>query len=371
MISVPIYLDYNATAPVSSTVREAIGQALDRFGNPSSPHRPGRAARALVEDAREAVATAVNASPAGVVFTSGGTEANALALRGVARAAGCVTVLANAVEHASVLAHVAPADLIGVDGQGRLDVKALDEALAGRPAPALIAVMAANNETGVIQPIGDVIAIARRHGALVHCDAVQALGKMPLDFTALGVDSMAISAHKIGGLKGTGALILRPGFEPAAEAIGGGQERRRRAGTENTIGIAAFGAAAAQCGALREAMPRVAALRDRLETELSAVSGVEIFGAGTERLGNTLCLARHDITAERQLIALDLAGIAVSAGAACSSGKVAVSHVLQAMGVPADLARCAIRISLGWETTAAEIERISSVWTTLASAAAA
>jgi cysteine desulfurase len=345
-----------------------IATALPRFGNPSSVHAAGRAARALIEDAREAVAAAIQASPAQIVFTSGGTEANALALRGLAGAGRAV--LASTVEHPSVLAHVAETDLIPVDRSGVIDRDALERRLADGP-PALVAVMLANNETGVVQPVAEVVAIARRHGALVHCDAVQALGKMPLDFGALGVDSLSLSAHKIGGLKGVGALVLAPGVAPAAQMLGGGQERRRRAGTENTVGIAAFGAAAEEVPDLLHAMPRVRALRDGMEARLRAAAGAAIPGAGAERLGNTTCVALAGAASETQVIALDLAGIAVSAGAACSSGKVAASHVLAAMGEPPEIANCAVRVSLGWDTTPMEIDRFLTAWSAMAARALA
>ena len=354
----PIYLDYNATAPLRPAVRARVAEALDRFGNPSSIHRAGRSARALIEDARERVAAVVNTAPAQVVFTSGGTEANGLALRGLAHR----TVIACGIVHVSVLAHVSDANRIAATPDGRIDLAALEAKLSVTPG-ALVAIMLANNETGAIQPVAEVVALARRFGAKVHCDAVQALGKMPIDLTALGVDSLSLSAHKIGGLKGAGALVLAPGVEPAADMIGGGQERRRRAGTENTVGIAAFGAAAEDVPALVQAMPQVTALRDRLE---AALDGVATFGATGPRLGNTACFALAGHSSESQLIALDLAGIAVSAGSACSSGKVAASHVLLAMGVSPDLANCALRVSLGWETTAAEIDAFLAAWRALA-----
>ncbi|TAL00881.1 MAG: cysteine desulfurase [Rhodospirillaceae bacterium] len=355
-----VYLDTNATAPVRPSARAAIAQAMDRYGNPSSVHRSGRDARALVEDAREALAVAVGANPAQVIFTSGATEANALALHGLA---GIRSILASAVEHPSVLAHVTAEDHVPVDAAGVINLAALDAALAVRPGPVLLAVMAANNETGVIQPLAEVVAIARRHGALVHCDAVQALGKMPLDMAVLGVDSMALSGHKIGAAKGIGALVLRPGLEAAAQSVGGGQERRRRAGTENTLGIAAFGAVLREIADIVAMAPRIAALRDHLERDLrTRVPALQLFGADGPRLPNTLCMALPGVSSETQIMALDLAHIAVSAGAACSSGKISPSHVLLAMGVAPDLAGCAIRVSLGWDTTAEELDRFKAVF---------
>jgi len=362
-----IYLDANATMPLRPSARTALLQALDRYGNPSSVHRAGRDARSLVEDAREAVAASVGAAAPQVIFTSGATEANALALRGMAAAMGGRTILATAVEHPSVLAHVEPDNVLPVDGQGVIDLVALEAALAARPGPAVVAVMAANNETGVLQPISEVVAVCRRHGALIHCDAVQALGKIPLDMKALEVDSLALSGHKIGAVKGVGALVLRPGLEVTAQSVGGGQERRRRAGTENTPGIAAFAGVVGEISDLLAAGPRVAALRDTLERNLqSRVPGLQVFGAERPRLPNTLCIGLAGVSSETQIIALDLANIAVSAGSACSSGKVAASHVLLAMGVPPELAGCALRISLTWDTTASELERFQAAFEALA-----
>jgi cysteine desulfurase len=360
-----VYLDYNATAPIRPAVRAAVLDALETYGNPSSVHRLGRKARALIEDARERLAALLQSEPGRIVFTSGGTEANALALRGVAAATGTQRILASAVEHPSVLAHVPESNRVSVDTNGVIDLVALERMLAAARDPALVAVMAANNETGVIQPISDVIAIARRHGARVHCDAVQAFGKIALD-EARGADSLSLSAHKIGGPKGTGALILAKDLEPVADQIGGGQERRRRAGTENVTGIAGFGAALTDVPALVAQSPRIAALRDGMEKSLrTAVCDIAIHGAGAPRLPNTSSLGLAGVSSETQLIGLDLAGVAVSAGAACSSGKVAASHVLLAMGVPEPAASCAIRVSLGWETSADDIARFEAAWRTL------
>jgi cysteine desulfurase len=357
------YLDYNATTPLTPSVHTAVMAALVRFGNPSSVHRAGRDARAMVEDTRETLATVVGCAPSQVIFTSGGTEANVLALRGIAAARGIFTLIGSTIEHPSIFALLAPQNCVPVDRNGVIDLAALDRMLAERPKPALVALMAANNETGVIQPVAEAVAIARRHGALVHCDAVQALGKVPVDFPALGVDSLSISAHKIGGLKGAGALILAAGIEPAADFVGGGQERRRRGGTENTVGVAAFGAALRDVPGRLAAAPRITALRDDLEARLRrAVPEIEIHGAAASRLGNTSCLGLAGLASNTQVIALDLAGIAVSAGAACSSGKVAASHVLLEMGVAEASAGCAIRVSLGPDTTAEDAARFEAAW---------
>ena len=366
------YLDYNATTPVLAEAADAVNAAMQRFGNPSSVHAAGRSARAAVEDAREAVAAMVNGTAQQVVFTSGGTEANALALRGLASAAGCMGVIASTVEHPSVLAHVGADALVAVDHDGLVDLKTLEDMLKARPAPVLIALMFANNETGVLQPVTAVVELARKYGALVHCDAVQVPGKMPLDMQALGVDSVSLSAHKCGGLKGTGAAVLRKGVDLAADILGGGQERRRRAGTENVPGIVAFGAAARVHTRLLNDAGRISQLRDALEAgALSMAPQAQIYGKGKPRLGNTSCIALPGISSETQLMRLDLAGVAVSAGSACSSGKIAASHVLLAMGVPAEAAKSAIRVSFGWENTENDVTRFLEAWRPLAVGAAA
>jgi cysteine desulfurase len=320
--------------------------ALDLAGNPSSVHGAGRAARALIEDAREAVASLIGAGADQIVFTSGGSEANALALsRGDRR------VLASAIEHDSVLAHAGP-ERIAVTSEGVVDFDDLEAKLAGG-SPALVSVMLANNETGVIQPLADVIRIARAHGALVHTDAAQAAGRMPVDFLGLGADLMTVSAHKIGGPQGVGALVVGERASVAPIVKGGGQERGRRAGTENVAGIAGFGAAAT--AAMVTDWRTVTQLRCELEQRVIGL-GAEIFADEATRLPNTTNLRLPGVAAETLVIALDLEGVAVSAGAACSSGKVRPSPVLAAMGVADEVAREAIRTSLGWTTTAEEID---------------
>lgn len=356
-MSVPafVYLDHNATSPLRPEAFDAMAEALRAGGNPSSVHRVGRAARARIEAARRQVAALVGALPAEVTFTSGGTEANNLALSGSGRR----RMLVSAVEHDSVLRAATNTELIAVDRNGIVDLTVLDRMLRSSREPALVSVMFANNETGVLQPIGDVVRLASKAGALVHCDAVQGAGKVPLDLHALGVDYLSLSAHKLGGPTGVGALVVRSGAPLIAALLGGGQELNRRAGTENVAGIAGFGAAAAAAGKGLD----VAGLRERLErTLLDAAPQACVFGAGVPRLPNTTCISMPGVKAETQVMALDLAGVCVSAGAACSSGKVTRSPVLLAMGIEAAVADTALRISLGWNTQPGDIERLIEAW---------
>ena len=351
------YLDYNATAPLRPEAREAMLVALSETGNPSSVHGFGRRARRMIEEAREAVAALVSARPEQLVFTSGGTEANNMALRGFGR-----RVLASAGEHDSIL-RVGDLEHIPLNAEGVVDLARLDALLKAGGPPALVALMLANNEIGVIQPVAEAARLAHEHGALLHCDAVQAAGKIPINWSDLGVDSMSLSAHKFGGPQGIGALVLAEGLEPKPWLAGGGQERRRRAGTENVAAIAGFGAAAR--AVLRDLgrMPVIAKLRDDLETSLRALApDIAIHGAGAARLPNTSCFSVPGLSAETLVMALDLAGVAVSAGSACSSGKVAASHVLSAMGLDEAAAGEAIRVSLGWASTAEDTARFLEAW---------
>jgi len=346
------YLDYNATAPLRDAVFAAMAEVMRQPGNPSSVHRSGRQARRHVEEARDIVAAAVGAAPAGVIFTSGGTEANNLALSAFPGR----RVLASAVEHPSILKGKID-DVVPVDRHGVIDLVALDERLSADKTPALLALMLANNETGVVQPVAEAAALAHRYGALVHGDAIQALGKRPVDIAALGLDSLSLSAHKIGGPQGVGALVLADtDADLVPLLVGGGQERRHRAGTENVAGITGFGAAVADLGDIEAEAARLAALRERIErAALDNLPGVTLFGRKVARLPNTSCLALPKVPAQTLLMALDLAGFAVSAGSACSSGKLAPSSVLLAMGETA-LAGSAIRISLGWATEDQDID---------------
>lgn len=363
------YLDHNATAPLRPEARAAMLEALDLVGNPSSVHAEGRRARAVVETARERVADLAGVEPAQVVFLSGATEANCCVLR-----AGWDAILVAGIEHASVLepARASCGEVLDIatDGEGRADLSAIGAGLAraaDREGRALLVLQTANNETGVIQPVADAAELAREHGALIHTDAVQTAGRLPLSFEHLGVDSLSLSAHKLGGPKGVGALILRDGLDIAPLVAGGGQERRRRAGTENVPGIAGFGAAAVAAKRDLADMARLAALRDRLEHDALAMApGAVIIGVRAQRLPNTTCLALPGMAAETLVIRLDLAGIAVSAGAACSSGKVGASSVLAAMGLSGDLARSAIRVSLGWTTTDRDVDAFLTAWSAIA-----
>lgn len=361
MTAAPIYLDYNATTPAKPAVLRAVVAAMEQGGNPSSAHGLGRKARRIVEDARAAVADMVGALPESVIFVGGGTEANHLALLGAGRS----RLLTSAIEHDSVLQAAPRAARVPVDREGVIDLEALDRVLAESDEPALLSVMLANNETGVVQPIDRVVEVARRHGALVHCDAAQAPGRIRVDFSALGVDLMTLSAHKMGGAVGAAALILRPGTPLTAIQRGGGQERGLRAGTENVAAIAGFGVAADLAREDLRRADEIRLLRDRLEAMcLAAFPDASVAGAGAPRLPNTSCLARPDMISETQVMALDLAGFAVSAGAACSSGKVRRSAVLDAMGLSA-IAAHAIRVSLGWGTRPADIESFAKAWTGL------
>ena len=355
------YLDYNATAPMRPAVADAMAAALGAFGNPSSVHRFGRAARQRVEEARATVAALVGARPGQVVFTGGGTEANNLALAGTGRPA-----LVSAIEHDSVLRAAPAAPRLPVRADGTIELDALDDLLGASAQPAVVSVMLANNETGVIQPVAAATALAREHGALVHCDAVQAPGRIRVDFDALGVDMMSLSAHKLGGPQGVGALIVADRVTLAPSLRGGGQERQRRAGTENVAGIVGFACAAEAAVEAIADMARLGRLRDRLEQALRALApDLVVFGAGAPRLANTSCPTMPGVAAETQVMALDLAGVAVSAGSACSSGKVAPSHVLAAMAAEQSQADQAIRVSLGWATVDADIDRMIDAWGTL------
>ena len=358
-----VYLDYNATSVVRPEAEAAVLAALRLGGNASSIHAAGRSARAMIEDAREAVAALAGARPQDVVFTSGGSEANALAIDSAVRA-GSRRLIVGATEHASVLdtapASGAAVELWPVDSDGVADLGWLADRLKGWKAEdgrPFVAVMAANNETGVIQPATEISVLVHEAGGWLHVDAVQATGKIPID--AIPADTMAISAHKIGGPQGSGALIVGCDVELTRRAFGGGQERGRRGGTENLSGIAGFGAAAKIVAT--DPGPDQKAWRDAAARRLKAEAGVTVLGEAASRLPNTLCFASPGFSSELQVMAMDLAGVMVSAGAACSSGKVKSSHVVEAMGQGA-LGACSLRVSGGWATTEKDWSTFVEAW---------
>lgn len=345
----PVYLDYNATCPILPEAEQSMMAALSAVGNPSSVHAFGRAARGTVEEARRKVAALVGGDPAQTVFTSGASEANMLALRGLATG----RVLVSDIEHDSVLNAHPDATRLQVGPDGCLDTETLKATVMPGD---FVSVMAVNNETGVIQPLDEIAKIVSAAGARLHVDAVQAAGRIEVDMVSLGATAISISAHKIGGPPGVGALILGRGVALKAIMPGGGQERGRRGGTENTPGIAGFGASAGRVLDQRASeQARLAELRSHLEEGLATV-GATLVASEAARVANTVCVALPGVPSEKQVIALDLSGFAVSAGSACSSGKVKTSHVLNAMGLPESISGSSIRISMGWRTTAAEID---------------
>ncbi len=375
-----IYLDHNASTPLAESVRAAMAPFLDTrsdslYANPSGLHRQARLVRDALERAREQVAALVNAHPSQVIFTSGATEANNLALKGWAAAAIRPWLAVSAVEHASVLAPAralarrgVQVACLAVDGDGRVTPETLEEGLAAwtrtqprRAMQGLVSVMYANNETGVLQDVETIAEEARRAGAVVHCDAAQAAGKVALDFQASGVHMMSLSAHKLNGPKGAGALILDRSVALEPLQHGGGHEQELRAGTENVAAIVGFGAAAElarrELAARRE---RMQALRKRLEGRLKAIPQVIVFAERAPRLPNTTCLAVPGLEGEALVMQLDRRGIAVSSGSSCSSGTGEPSHVLQAMGVDPEQARCAVRVSLGPDNRPSDVDALVS-----------
>lgn len=352
-----IYLDYNATAPMRPAVREALLAATELPLNPSSVHRYGAEAKKRLETARRSIANALSVFPNEIIFTASGTEANALALRGFPDR----PLLTTNAEHASIgkTAALLGAAILPVASDGLANPAKLDDMLTHLAHPALVSILLANNETGIIQPMRDLADVAHKHGALIHADAVQAFGKIPLDMGLLGVDMMTVSAHKAGGPVGIAALVLRNDLPIKPLLAGGRQELGRRAGTESIALIGAFAALAEEAATCADAK-RMAALRDRLEQHI----GIEhVVGAGADRLPNTSMLLMPGVSSETQLMHFDLAGFCVSAGSACSSGRIEASHVLQAMGVGE--AACAIRASLGWATTEDEINAFADTWAAL------
>ncbi len=358
----PVYLDHNATSVVRPQARAAVMAMLDQGGNPSSIHASGRAARRVLEQAREQVSGLVSAVAGSVTFTSGGTEANALALHS-AVSSGLDRILVGATEHDAVWENARASGLplmtLAVNAQGIVDLPALQVAL-DQPGKALVCLMLANNETGAIHPVAEAADLVRTAGGWLHVDAVQAAGKIGTDFSALGADSLALSAHKLGGPQGVGALVCGTRATLVRRQHGGGQERGRRAGTENLPGIAGFAAASEASLKDLAGWTDQARWRDGLQARLQA-AGAVVLGAGAERLPQTLCVAMPGWASETQVMHMDLGGVMISAGAACSSGKVKASRTVAAMGRP-DLAACSIRISGGWNSREADWARAGDVW---------
>jgi len=366
-MSKSIYLDHNATTAVRPQARAAMAYVLDHVGNPSSIHAAGRAAREIVETARQDVARLIAAPASTLIFTSGGTEANALAIES-AVAAGAKRLIISAIEHDSVQetarALGVAVEVLPVDANGQACVAWLGERLAnwdaddGKP---FVALMLANNETGVIQPVAQVSEIVRAADGWLHVDAVQAAGKLALDSRALGADTLSLSAHKIGGLQGVGALTFGPRATLSRRQHGGGQERGRRGGTENVPGISSFGAAAVEAALGLSEIAQRAAWRDAAAARLKGLGAI-VMGEAAPRLANTLSIATPGFAADVQVMGLDLAGVMVSSGSACSSGKVKASPVLEAMG-QGELSGCAIRVSGGWSTVEHDWVAFVEAWT--------
>lgn len=353
-----IYLDYNATSPLMPSVAAVMAEVASSPSNPSSIHALGRKARQQIEAARDVIANAISAFANEIIFMGSGTEANNTALRSVDR-----PILVSAIEHASVLktALRLGADTLAVDAKGVVDLVKMESKLSALGRPALVSVMLVNNETGVIQPISKIAALAKRYDAIVHCDAVQAIGKIPVDFGLLGVDMMTLCAHKAGGPVGIGVLAVRQHLPIKPLLIGGGQELGRRAGTENVSVIMGFSQLLKSPDT--DWMDSVAGWLRQMESEIVACSPEAIIvGADAQRLGNTSCILMPNVNSETQLMTFDLEGIALSAGSACTSGRIEVSHVLTAMGISSQRASCAIRVSAGWNTTENDILRFTEVW---------
>jgi cysteine desulfurase len=354
-----VYLDYNATCPLRTEVKEAILDTLNEPANPSSVHSSGRRARAKIEKSRIQVANLVGSKPENIIFTSGATEADILAIKGTQH----TEVIISSIEHDAVLSAVPEAKKVPVDANGLICLEALGRILSESKQPSLVSIMWANNETGVIQPIKEIVKIASFYGAIVHADAVQALGKVPVDFNKSDLDMMSISGHKIGGVSGSGALIIKDEIKLQPLMVGGGQERGQRSGTENIIGIVGFGAAAEALSINNGEQNEIRRLRDLFEIKLlEQVPSVEILCKNVPRLGNTSAVVMPGVSAETQVMAFDLEGIYISAGAACSSGKVKQSHVIKAMGIGGEALTNTIRVSFGWQNKESDVGRLVDAW---------
>jgi cysteine desulfurase len=357
----PIYLDYAATTPVKPEVIKAMTAVMEMHGNASSVHGYGRAARDKVETARAIISSRYNTKPAQVVFTSGATEANNAALHAYKNR----PIIISSIEHPSVMqtAHVGgQPNIVQVSDSGVINLNHLEDVLKANP-QSIVSIMLVNNETGVVQPVKEACALAKQYGAVVHCDAVQGAGRIKIDFKDLGVDMLSISAHKLGGPQGVGALIIAENIKPEPFITGGSQEQRRRAGTENVAGIVGFGAAVSMLDADIAMAGEWAAWRDNFEAQIIKVAPkATVFGAHAQRVAGISCLAMPSVRNDTQLMAFDLAGLAVSSGSACSSGKVQPSPVLKAMGADEALATSAIRVSFGWGSGQQDLEKLAQIW---------
>ena len=353
------YLDCNATAPVRPQVISLMGEILAETGNASSVHGAGRQARRRIEDARGQIARAFDVGPQQIIFNSGATEGNNTIIKGFAGQ----RILVSAIEHASIVDSGAKIEYIPVTDNGVVDLKALEELLAQEPKVALVSVMMVNNETGIIQPVAEISKLAKAHGALFHTDAVQALGRISFTRESVGADFITVSSHKLGGPQGAGAIIMAPKAPLPKLIHGGGQERRQRAGTENIAAIAGFGLAVEIAMQEMTQYQALSALRDRIEAALeNGTNSLRIHGKNVQRVANTISFSLNGSTSETLLLALDLEGMAISSGSACSSGTVKPSHVLTAMGISEQEAGCALRVSLGWNTSQQDVEDFIAAW---------
>ena len=364
-----IYLDYNATAPLHKNVIKKIQNLkFEEFGNPSSVHKIGRNSKKIVEEVRRNILSTLKAKNYDLIFTSGATESNNLAIKGFIKKNNIKTIFSLQTEHSSVIDVVKNLDIekkfFNINPNGTVNLKEIEELLTKQTNPFLVSIMFANNESGIINPIYEISKIVRKYNGIMHCDGVQSLGKIEIDLDSLDVDLFAISSHKIGGPTGIGALLINTRNNISPEIIGGGQEKNLRSGTENFLGIVGFGEAINEVNNLTKICnSEIKNNRDLLETNLKKLSNeIKIFGEDTDRLANTCYFAYPSMTSENQVIALDQHGICVSSGAACSSGKVEPSHVLKAMQVDEKYIHSAIRVSLGWDSTKEQIETFLNIW---------
>ncbi len=364
-----IYLDYNATAPLHKNVIKKIQNLkFEEFGNPSSVHKIGRNSKKIVEEVRRNILSTLKAKNYDLIFTSGATESNNLAIKGFIKKNNIKTIFSLHTEHASVIDVVKNLDIekkfFNINSNGNVNLKEIEELLSKQTSPFLVSIMFANNESGIIHPINEIAKIVRKYKGIIHCDGVQSLGKIEIDLDSLDVDLFSISSHKIGGPTGIGALLINTRNNILPEITGGGQEKNLRSGTENFLGIVGFGEAINEVNNLAKICnSEIKNNRDLLEANLKKLSNeIKIFGEDTNRLANTCYFAYPSMTSENQVIALDQKGICVSSGAACSSGKVEPSHVLKAMQVDEKYIHSAIRVSLGWDSTKEQIETFFNIW---------